>query len=207
MEKERNKPQFFLKGPMEPTGAINLNVRVLGQVFARKVKFYIVAIGNHSGFATAEDVQPFVGIAKGWKNAQPIFAAAPSEAKEVNIDWIRPLDEFDNSPQAFARALTLRAVEAITQQPALVHDKLVGGGTTRFFTLFLTIEGSKSVFFIGEGNASFESEEAFQIELRIEAKDVPLTPIATFQVKVNEWNDLSVTMAYASEAVKPPPEA
>lgn len=200
-EKEHNKPHFYVVHPMEPTGIVEVQVRVNNRIDKRRARFYIISIGN-DGIDTAEKVTPIVEISL-WQRGDVIAMTAPAERPNLRIDWPRDPEEFEGDTHAFATALVF---DALKRRGEVGDLSLYGGGAGFTFTLFFTIEGDDAIYFQTATYRAvrIQGETSFGISLFIQAKDMMITPVMTFKVKARAWNDFDVKEGALVPALNPP---
>lgn len=201
-DREKNKPRFYVVHPIEPTGIVEIRVKVNNHIQKKRARFYIVSIGNE-GINTAEKVTAIISVSKIWTRTQTVLMSAPAERPDLTISWPRTQEEFNDGRNPFALAVIL---DALAKQKECGDLSLSGGGPGFSFTLFFTIEGDDLICFptAAAKAIAIQGGREFDIELFLHAKDLRLTPAKTFRVKARAWNDFSVEEGPSVVPLNPP---
>jgi hypothetical protein len=183
-------PTFQLKKIEEPDETRLREIRVrLGpnQLEVRHGKFQFLSISIPSNSRTVERIVPHIKLAI--PNMDKLFPLTFVERPGkpwLSVGWPGISTEFMPERDGFASAL--------------MHDKdrkpvdmtIYGDGKQKEFLLLFSVEDRESIYFPTESHIAVKIPRKFQFALYLQARDLPLVKVSTFEVSASTWNDFDV---------------
>lgn len=184
-------PTFQIKKieELEDMRLKEIRVRIRPNEFnVKRGKFQFLSVSIPSSSRTIEHIVPHIklGIPNMDKLLPLKFIERPGKPW-VSVGWPGVPEEFMPERDGFASAL----IHNKDRKP--VDMTLYGGGKAEEFLLLFSVEDRESIYFATESHIAVKIPRKFQLELYIQAKDLPLVKASTFEVSASTWNNFNVT--------------
>jgi hypothetical protein len=148
-------------------------------------RFFYASVMNEGGH-TLEDAFPLVQLPEiTGSHMIPLVMIPLIGEPQVEVTW-------DGRPDAFSISDRFLAAIIRDEQVTLQRTSLYGGGAPQIFCIFFADRESGRLHLPTATRFSVKLPNKFHIELSIQAKDLPVEKLSTYEVDARSWNEIEI---------------